>query len=100
MSSCRVVLNDSHDLLGGSVGILMLPEAQYRPSCRSKSGVRIFVTRDVGCDLARPIVRVVLEHSSAVVGAAMPEAAIDEDGHSRPGEDDVGCPAQTGLGRD
>lgn len=79
---------------------LVLPEAHDLPAGRFQHQRRFDVTVAIGLDLAQPVVGVVLERRATVLGAAMPEAAVDEDGDSLPGEDNVSAASQARHGPD
>ncbi len=66
----------------------MLPDTYNRPTELAEYSIRVTVTLDVGLKLRRPPVGIAL-HRDEVLGAAVPEAAIDEDGNLRSGERDV-----------
>ena len=79
----------------GNVGrVLMLPSPDDDPSCLAQTLIRPAVTGDVGVKLGPPPVGVRLG-SHGVLGTAVPEAAVDEDGDPSAGEGDVG-PARDG----
>src|SRR3954449_12536487 len=68
---------------------LVLPDPHDRPALGREARVRVAVARDVSLDLRPPEVRVVARPRT-VLGAAVPEAAVDEHRDLRAGEDDVG----------
>ena len=67
----------------------MLPDAKDCPSLPLKRGGLASIAVLVGLQLGSPEVVVALWHR-AVLGAGMPEAAINEYGKPSSGEDDVG----------
>jgi hypothetical protein len=60
----------------------MLPDPQHPPSSRPKDRVCLGIPTPVGIDLARPILGVGTR-CRVVCLAAMPEAAVQENGHTR-----------------
>src|SRR6218665_1685507 len=85
--------NHTGDRLGSLDRRLVRPESQRRPAVGLEPCVRIRVTLTIGLDLLPPEVRVPLR-PCGVLGAAMPEAAIDEDGDLAAGESDIGDAAR------
>jgi hypothetical protein len=81
----------------GGLDRLMLPDPDWCPACPPKPVVRVLVASAIGLDLLPPPLRV-LFRPGGVIGAAMPEARVDEDGDPRGGEDDVRLSAQSGNG--
>lgn len=79
---------DAGDVGGGSSGSLVLPDVHRRPSLGGEGVVEVPVASHVGPQLGDPIGGVG-DGDDAVLGAAVPEAAVDEDGHLGPGEGDV-----------
>jgi hypothetical protein len=75
--------------------VLVLPESHHRPPGNLPEVAGLDVTSSVGRDLGRPELRVRLG-SRVVLRAAVPEAAVDENGHLAPREDDVGGAAEVG----
>jgi len=78
----------SFDASNYRICILVLPETQNTPSQFYERTIGLPITLDVACQLRPPVVGVGLRPSS-MHGTAVPEAAVDEDRHSLPGEDDV-----------
>ncbi len=81
---------------GESVGclqrVLVLPYALNDPSRVTQRSGGLGVSRLVGCNLVGPPQRVRLR-LAGVFGAAVPEAAVNEDGDLCLGKDDVDLPA-------
>lgn len=67
---------------------LMLPDANHGPTAYTQVAVYLAVTGPVALDLLPPERRAGLR-PRYVLGAAVPEAAVDEDGDAEPGEDKV-----------
>jgi hypothetical protein len=78
-------LNDVSDV----DGVLMFPCPDDEPSGLTEAFLRPAVPRDVGVELGPPPVGVRLR-GDGVIGAAVPEAAVDEDGDPGTGESNVG----------
>ena len=78
------------DPVGGHLRVLVLPDPDRRPPCCQQALVGVEITVLVGFDLLRPVPAVGAMPTTAVLGAAMPEAAVDENGDLGTGEDDVG----------
>lgn len=76
----------------------MLPNADWQPPGRTEPFVGIAVTPSVGLNLFAPERGVGLR-PGRVLGAAMPEAAIDEHCDSGRSEDDVGASTEAGQYR-
>src|SRR6266702_6164657 len=69
---------------------LALPHADHRPPGRGQQAVVSSVAASVRADLLPPALCIrALELGRRVVGASMPEAAIDEYGHLPPGKHEV-----------
>lgn len=68
----------------------MRPKAQHGPAIRFQRRVVAPIARDVGIQFQLPPLAVGLR-LRAVEGAAMPEAAVHEDGDAASGEQDVGA---------
>jgi hypothetical protein len=66
----------------------MLPDPDDLPTCRGQQAVDPIVSLSIPIELRTPILAVCLRRPS-VVGAAMPEAAIDEHRDSLGREHDV-----------
>lgn len=77
---------------GGDGHVLVLPDAQDGPAFGFEGCCDALVSGDVGVELGDPVVAVGLGHV-AVLGAHVPEAAVDEHGDLGLGEDDVGVRA-------
>lgn len=71
----------------------MLPDADYSPSSRVQTLVRVPVAVHIGRKLGDPPVPVGLRHGR-MLRAAVPEASIHVYNYASPGEYDVGSPAQ------
>lgn len=69
--------------------ILVLPDPDDVPASGSQRQVVAAVSGYVSIDLGGPVVAVGFRHA-AVLGASVPVAAVDEDGHLLPREDEVG----------
>jgi hypothetical protein len=80
--------NESLDVSGHQLRILVLPGSQDLPAGFPELRVGLSVSALVGLDLLAPEVGVT-GGPGRVLGAAVPEAAIDEDCHSRRDESDV-----------
>ncbi len=74
---------------GGLGRWLVRPEPEYRPAEGSQTVVRVCVPSLVRFDLLPPELRIPFR-PCGVLGTAMPEAAIDEDGDLATGESDIG----------
>jgi hypothetical protein len=68
----------------------MLPNAYYSPSASSQKLSGFAIARLVAFDLSKPISPVAGRHA-AVFGAAVPEAAIDEDGNALFRKNEIGA---------
>jgi hypothetical protein len=73
----------------------VLPHAHDRPTGISEAFVGISIASLVPSDLLWPVPLVDLVSSSSVLGAAMPEAAVDEDSDTRSGENDIRLSAES-----
>ncbi len=69
--------------------VVVLPEAEDRPSRFPQGSVRVPVPRDIGGDLLGPE-RLVRRGRRVVLRAAVPEAPVDEDRDPWPAENQVG----------
>lgn len=67
----------------------MFPIAQNEPTCGVQFGAGVCIACDVGSDLHRPILYVVIELSPPVRRAPMPEASVYKYGNPSPSEHDV-----------
>lgn len=91
----RAVRSDGVDnAVSCHIGLLMLPDPDRDPSCGDQSLVSVAIPVLVGCDLRQPVPAVGAVRAPTVLGAAVPEAAVDEDGHLGAGKDDVGLPSE------
>lgn len=68
--------------------VFVLPYADRRPTLGSESRLDLSVSLHVSCELGLPVGAVHPRHVR-VLRAAVPEAAVDEDGETRAGEGDV-----------
>jgi hypothetical protein len=75
--------------------ILMLPNPDDSPTGRFELAVGVGIPLLVTGELRLPVPVVDL-WPAAVLGTAVPEAAVDKYRHARPWEDDIGAPAQPG----
>lgn len=87
--------NNGLDTSGHRLRILVLPDPQDLPARFLKLRIGISVSALVGLDLLTPEI-CIAGGPGRVLGAAMPKAAIDEDGHPRRREGDVDAPAFVG----
>ena len=85
---CRPLRQRRHHLLDHCSRILVLPAAQHRPAQLLQLMRGLRVARPVGLDLGDPVLGVRLR-GDVMLGAAVPEAAVDEHHHLGPGERDV-----------
>lgn len=78
----------------------MLPNSQGQPASFCQQLVGFSIARDVACELWLPVIGVGLG-VGAVVGATVPEAAVNENGHPCGAKDKVGGPTYSfeGSGR-
>lgn len=74
---------------GGGVRILVLPDPDDSPASIAQQLVVVAITVDVTLKLGVPVLAVAA-WAGSVSGASVPEAAVDEDGQSGAGEDDIG----------
>lgn len=81
--------NGGDNFVGHFDGILVFPEAQRVPSCGEESTVRVLVSLRVRGQLLPPVVGVVSGRGAVMVGAPVPEAAVDEDGDPQRGKGNV-----------
>lgn len=72
----------------------MLPNAEDCPAGADQSEVGVAIPIDVALDLFGPVPAVGSVLTLSVIGAPVPEAAIDEHRHLHLGEDDVGLAAE------
>ena len=78
------------DVFSSNDRIIVLPYAEISPSGFLQTSIRIRVPCPITRDLLGPIPAISPVFPTTVILATMPEAAIDEDGNLRLGEDDVG----------
>src|SRR5688572_5751010 len=83
-------LNRDLHALRGCIGVLVLPHADDLPASASQHVVNLAIPISVPAQLRHPVVTVGLR-DHLVLRAVVPEAAVDEDGDSGAGEDDVGA---------
>ncbi len=76
------------------LGRFVFPESEDAPACVSKRFIRLDISSDVSLKLGQPVVAIPLGERG-VLGAAMPEAAVNKDGYSVFGKNDVGSAAST-----
>ena len=80
--------DESSDSLRGHLRIFVLPNANTDPPCLFKQRVRLSVTFDIAPELRFPVVGIGLR-VSGMIGTAVPEAAVDENGHFGLAKDEV-----------
>jgi hypothetical protein len=85
--------NSGFNLRCGFSRVLVLPDPYNDPTESLQAHTRVFVAFPISLDLRRPVVAVYPVASTTVLGAAMPEAAIDEHCNLLPRECDVRSPA-------
>ena len=83
------IADELFDVVGGFVGFFVFPDAHCGPAGGLEAGVGVGVAGPVASDLGLPVLGVAAG-LGAVVGAAMPEAAVHEDRHPQAGEHHVG----------
>lgn len=76
------------DTNGGLGRVLMLPYTEHTPASLGEQAISLKVAFPVTDDLLSPVIGVRLRHG-VVLGAAMPEAAVEEDRDLCPGEHQV-----------
>jgi hypothetical protein len=81
-------LESAHHLIGDLVHRLVLPEAQDGPPGSVQRVAHETIATFITVELRSPVVRVSVRHVP-VLGAAVPEAAIDEHGNLLAREHDV-----------
>ena len=95
-ATCTPQLRDGRVYLFGSLfKVLVLPEACDVPSRLLESFIGVPVASLVSLDLCSPVGGVLL-WPGPMDRATMPEAAVDEDRHTFPGENDIDLSANTG----
>jgi hypothetical protein len=80
--------NGRLDSIGGACWVLVLPDPQDLPASIPELRIGISVSALVGLDLLTPEVGIA-DGPGRVLGAAVPEAAIDEDCYSRRDKSDI-----------
>lgn len=93
MGSCAT--DEGLDSSGYLFWILVFPGPDDLPTSLSQLRVGISVSAPIGLDLPTPEV-CIAGGPGCVLGAAVPEATIDEDGHPSSGEGNVDAPAFVG----
>ena len=89
-------LRDGHAYFFGSLfEILMFPESYDVPSCFSESFIGVPVASLILVDLCSPVGSVLL-WPGPVGRATMPEAAVDENCHAFPRENNIDLSVNTG----
>ena len=78
------------DVVGRAFGQLVFPDPDDGPSSCGQCLVGVAVALDVGGEFGDPPFAVV-RGDGGVVGARVPEAAVDVHGHPKPREDEVGA---------
>jgi len=93
MSDARCIIERMFDCgtysRHGASKVLVFPDAHHLPSGVSESLIRQAVSLDVPPKLPAPV-PLVAGGLAAMLRTDMPEAAVNEDRHLAPGEDDVG----------
>jgi hypothetical protein len=82
---------------GGNIRRLMFPDSDDDPSRVREATVSVKIPGSVGFDLRRPELRVLRRGRAIVLGAAVPEAPVNEDGDTCSGEHDVSGSPQLGY---
>ena len=80
------------DAVSGGHGILVLPHTYDRPSLSTQEIVRLAISLHIARELLKPPLTVV-GRKVPVLGAPVPEAAVDEDGDLCGSEHDVDAAA-------
>ena len=91
------ITNSRCNPLGGLVGVLVLPNADGKPSGLSEFTVSVAVAFPVGYDLPSPEFAIGLG-PGRVLGTAVPKTAIDEHGNLQAGKNNVSLAAVGGDG--
>ncbi len=86
------------DVLGNIVSVLVLPAADDGPASGAEPLIGVSIPLLIALDFLRPVPAVGSMNAPAVLGAAVPEASVDEDGDPWPREHDVGLPPEMRLG--
>lgn len=81
--------NSRLDLRRGLSRESVLPEPENHPTFGREDSVGLDVARGVGRDLRTPVI-MVRRRQLEMIRTAVPKAAIEEDGDSRTGEDQIG----------
>lgn len=76
------------DPIRGNLGVFVLPNPNRDPAARTKNCIGLGITESVSFDLLIPEGRVA-DWQRAVVGAPMPEAAVNENRNLGPRKHDV-----------
>jgi len=84
------VLDDVFDLICRDSWLNVLPNSDWQPSRLPEGTIRVSVSCAIRLHFGRPIEGVTC-CGRVVVGATMPEAAVNEDSDLQLGKDDVGC---------
>lgn len=88
MRRLRSLGDDGTNLRCDHGGFVVLPDSYDRPASRGEAEVHFSISGLVSFELGLPVVAVRLR-SSSVLGTAVPEATVDEDGDLLPGEYDI-----------
>lgn len=89
LAMSAALVHDPRDLLDSQHRILVLPDPHGQPTGRDQEFICLPISLNIAFQLGSPVAGVGLG-IGGVVGAAMPKAAVDEDGHACGAEDDVG----------
>jgi hypothetical protein len=90
-------VDDCPDSIGGFVGIFVLPDSDADPTGFGEALIGVAVSGSVVGDLAGPE-RSVGGCDGVVLGTAVPEAAVDENGDAGRGEHHVGGASEVAQG--
>jgi hypothetical protein len=85
--------NGPHYAVGRLSGILVLPNSDDGPACGTKALVSVGITRPSRLDLVPPPL-CIIPWPTGVLGAAVPEAAVNKDADALPRKADVGASAR------
>ncbi len=88
--------DESYDPVGRHLRTLVLPDPDRFAPCSRQPLVGVAITVLVGGDLAWPVPAVGTVLPTAVLGAAVPDAPVDEDSDLGTSEGDVGLPGEVG----
>ena len=94
-SAGSCVADEGLDSSGRLLRILVFPDPDDLPTSPSQLRIGISVSAPIGLDLLTPEVSIA-GGPGCVLGAAVPEASIDEDGHPWSWERNVDAPAFVG----